>query len=366
MFSLKVLLLLVNTLGAYRVYSRKTNRYLNKFDGKLYVGFNNFMVTGLYSRHSNSREDRIWKVYFGKASSPSGRVTCSDHIWTDYLNKFYSDLKYSCPADHAISGFISIHDNYYEDRRWKVRCCKVYRARLAVKEFTDRLNLGDDVLDFTCEDDEVLVGVRAVRDYSKRDRQWYAQCGRLLPADDIVFNARLTPFQNDWGGSLRFGGEKNLVINGIYSVHKNGAEDRRWKFRYGSTKGWDLRKKGQSSNKRIFCHDKGWPRKYSTRYWKDFTFNCPQNRFLNGVASKHNNKAEDRIWVFKCCEMSSGVSVQKQAWTGYLNKLDGVLTYTCPRTNQAIVGLSSVWGKRREDRRWKVRCGMLVIHDREL
>lgn len=368
MFSLKVLLLFVATLGAfYKVDSFKTRRYLNKYHGKMGVSFtNNYMVTGLYSIHSNSREDRIWKFYIGRASSSSGLVSCSSHVWSKYVNEFNRNLEYSCPVDYAISGFHSIHDKRRSDRRWKIRCCKVSKARLEYKEFTKFLNKLDSRLDYACAKGEVLVGVRAVYGYYARDRQWEARCGKLYPADNIVFNAQLTPFLNDWDQKFEFSGEKNAVITGIYSVHNNGRGDRRWKFRHASTKRSDQGTKGQSSNKQIFCHDKGFPRHYVSRYWKDFTFNCPQNRFLNGVASRHNNKAEDRMWIFKCCEMSSGVSVEKQDWTGDLNAADKELDFQCPRTNQAIIGLSSRWDKRREDRKWRARCGMVILHDREL
>jgi len=344
MFSLKVFLLLVATLEAYTVDSTRTN-WVNEYDGWMdwSIG-DNRMVTGFYSKHYNRREDRIWKFNHG---SSSGGVGCRSNHWTaDYQNDWDGLLSFSCPGNEAISGFRSTHNNGKEDRRWKFQCCEVTNAQLVDVGLTSYLNKWDGVLDFTCADDEVLIGVYSVHDNKKEDRRWKARCARLRPVRDFVISATWTAWENSWDTALEFDAGIDGMITGLYSVHDNGKEDRRWKFRYGSATGLD-------------CHEQSWTG------WKNdwdggLSYTCPTNQVLHGIESYHDNGKEDRRWKFQCCRVSSGVSVQKNGWSGYLNDWDRELSYRCPASNQAIVGLSSYHDNRREDRKWKVRCGELT------
>ena len=42
-----------------------------------------------------------------------------------YVNNWDGDLKYECPYDSLITGLESQHKDWYEDRRWNFKCCKV-------------------------------------------------------------------------------------------------------------------------------------------------------------------------------------------------------------------------------------------------
>jgi len=180
MQSLKVLLLFGITLNAdYSVPSTKSG-WVNRWDGRMdwSTPGRDQMITGLYSRHSNRKEDRIWKFYYGSAS---GGVQCNSKYWTNYLNAWDRPLSFSCPANEAISGFYSTHHNRKEDRRWKIQCCKVTNAQLIEGGFTRYLNSWDGLLDYRCANDEVLVGVYSRHHNRKEDRIWKAKCARLRP-----------------------------------------------------------------------------------------------------------------------------------------------------------------------------------------
>ena len=48
------------------------------------------------------------------------RLPCAD----DYVNAFDKPVVYMCPADFFLAGVQSYHENPYEDRRFKYKCCR--------------------------------------------------------------------------------------------------------------------------------------------------------------------------------------------------------------------------------------------------
>jgi len=356
MFWLKVFLFLVTTLKAYRVDSTMTD-WVNGYDGNMdwWIGNDN-MVTGFYSIHDNKKEDRIWKFYYGKTSSSTVYCSILGKRADDYINDWDGPLSFLCPTNQAINAFKSVHDNKREDRRWKIGCCQLYGATLVDVGITNYLNSWDGVLDFTCGDDEVLVGVESVHANYQEDRRWAAQCARLVSSEGITFSSQWSGLQNYWDGALEFDPGWNVVITGLYSEHDNSKEDRRWKFAYGNT----YREGKSRYTSGLTCYPQEWS-SWMNSWDGVLNFNCPTNHVLNGIRSYHDNKKEDRQWKLKCCQ-AGGFSVEKLEWTGYLNDWDGVLNYRCPAVDQAIVGLSSYHDNYREDRRWKVICGKLIKH----
>jgi len=341
MFVVSVCILLVTNLRAQTVRSTLTN-WVNSYDARLHWSAGqNRMVTGFYSEHNNHREDRRWKFYHGSASG----VTCSSHSWTSYVNDWDAVFSFTCGANAAISGFQSEHDNRREDRRWKIQCCRTNKM-LRDMGLTGYLNNWDGVLDFTCADDEVLIGVYSVHDNHREDRRWKARCAQLRPMSDFVITYQLSNWENRWDDALEFDAGREGMITGLYSVHDNGREDRRWKFMYGSASEVD-------------CYEQRWT-DWRNSWDGVLSYTCPTNQVLHGIESYHDNGKEDRRWKFQCCRVSSGVSVKRKGWTGYVNDWDGQLSYRCPAADQAIIGLYSEHSNHREDRRWKVRCGQLT------
>jgi len=343
MFALNVILFLVTTLMAYKVDSTRT-LWVNEYDGWMdwSVGKDR-MVTGFYSKHDSHREDRIWKFDHGSSSKGVG---CSSNYWTeDYVNTWDSQLSFSCEENEAISGFQSKHDNGREDRIWKVQCCRVTNAQLQDMGLTSYLNNWDGELDFTCADDEVLIGLYSVHSNHHEDRRWKARCAQLRPVGDFFIQSKWTDWENSWDRALEFEAGVDGMITGIYSVHHNTYEDRRWKLRFGHANGLD-------------CHEQSWTG-WKNSWDATLYFSCPSNQVLHGIESYHENSNEDRRWKFQCCKVSSGVSVLRQGWSCYVNDWDGELSYNCPASDQAIVAVSSYHDDHREDRKWKFQCGKL-------
>ena len=131
------------------------------------------------------------------------------------------------------------------------------------------------------------------------------------------------------------------MITGFESYHDNHREDRRWRFYSGVT--------------HLTCDQGGWSG-YKNSWDGKLSFSCPDRWVLNGVYSKHDNGKEDRRWKFKCCELPDNVFVKRHAYTKYTN-YDDHITWFCPKSNEAVVALTSYHSNGREDRRWRFKCG---------
>jgi len=84
----------------------------------------NSALVGATSWHSNYREDRQWKFYCGNVDNKYylNNAYCS---WTNYVNNWDQAVNYNCPSNGIIRTISSYHHNGHEDRRWRFECCRV-------------------------------------------------------------------------------------------------------------------------------------------------------------------------------------------------------------------------------------------------
>lgn len=80
-----------------------------------------YIITGTASKHSNYYEDRSFMYKCCKIGANCEKDTCTD---TEYLNQYDKDMKLEVPATFQLVALYSIHKNYYDDRRWKAKYCK--------------------------------------------------------------------------------------------------------------------------------------------------------------------------------------------------------------------------------------------------
>ncbi len=108
---------------------------------------------GLYkveSRHDNYYEDRIFDYDCRAVGSSSDVYTCE---WTDYVNKYDESFSFQCPWNNQfLAGTESQHSNYYEDRRFKFRCCSGKRLRVIHRFTSSFWNKYDEALSYTAPD----------------------------------------------------------------------------------------------------------------------------------------------------------------------------------------------------------------------
>lgn len=48
---------------------------------------------------------------------------------------------------------------------------------------------------------------------------------------------------------------------------------------------------------------------FQNDYDEPVHFECPNNGYLTGIHSIHNNHDEDRVWKFRCCHITGSTSI---------------------------------------------------------
>uniref|UniRef100_A0A7S2EVG7 Uncharacterized protein n=1 Tax=Ditylum brightwellii TaxID=49249 RepID=A0A7S2EVG7_9STRA len=105
----------------------------SSYDEEVYVSCPKDMaLTHIWSKHDDHYEDRIWRHTCGKFE---GWQVDMCHWEADYVNGYDEDVNFVCSDEGAsnnriIAGVKSIHDNHYEDRIFKYKCCTMKRAPL--------------------------------------------------------------------------------------------------------------------------------------------------------------------------------------------------------------------------------------------
>lgn len=343
MSKLNAFLIMASTFRAYTVNSISTG-WVNDWDNPVdWSAESNRMMTGFYSEHNNKKEDRRWKIWHGSVE----RIRCDSRYLKGPLNDYDKVLSATCSQNEAVCGLKSQHHNTKEDRIWYFQCCKLTDVALKDMGLTGYLNDWDGVLDFRCQNNEVLTGLYSVHDNLREDRRWAARCAALVSVSDLQLQSEWTAWMNKFDEPLTFTAGSNRMITGFSSVHDNSKEDRRWKFFHGHS----------NSVQCIAQSDSGWVNDWD----KVLSFTCPTNQALCGVSSYHNNGKEDRRWRFQCCRVASNFYLKKEAFTGYLNKWDEPIEFFCPSADEVIVGMYSYHDNGKEDRRWKARCAKLIF-----
>ena len=96
-------------------------------------------ITQIESEYMKSRGDRMFNV---ACSAREGRISQNQCSWSNLTNRWDEVLYYTCPDEGVVTGMMAYHENYYEDRVWMYKCCKVHIVLETRKKifFTQRRN----------------------------------------------------------------------------------------------------------------------------------------------------------------------------------------------------------------------------------
>ncbi|XP_042578681.1 hemagglutinin/amebocyte aggregation factor-like [Cyprinus carpio] len=145
-------------------------------------------------------------------------------------------------------------------------------------------------------------------------------------------------WENGYDQSLNFNCPGGQSISYIKRQHDNHHEDRMWEF--GCKNTFD-------SGADCFWSP------YVNDFDQKFNYECPPHHIIAGMSSYHSNKHEDRRWQFYCCR-SNGHCTASCEWTTYVNWFDELFHWTVPNQNY-LVGAESYHENKHEDRRWKYK-----------
>ncbi|GFR94794.1 hemagglutinin/amebocyte aggregation factor [Elysia marginata] len=127
------------------------------------------VIKSIYSVHDDSTQDRRFKFGCGPPPKKVEPIKCE---WTEgFVNHWDGPVMFMCPPNHLVAGVSSVHDNNYQDRRMKFKCCRKPSFRTQSCYFTDYLNNWNDPLDYTVPSGRVLAGWLSVHDNSAEDRR---------------------------------------------------------------------------------------------------------------------------------------------------------------------------------------------------
>ena len=107
-------------------------QYTNNYDGVLdFTCPHGYGVYYINSVHSNYYEDRKWNVKCRKMVRIGYPVTCE---WREADTwSWDGNLRFTCPGNQFLSGLYSSHSNHYNDRYWKFYCCSAPCHTLGTK-----------------------------------------------------------------------------------------------------------------------------------------------------------------------------------------------------------------------------------------
>jgi len=136
-------------------------------------------ISRIQSEHSSWYGDRRFDYRCEAHPLLSGvSTTCR---WTpDYINNHGDSMFYSCGGASYVSGFESIHSNWYEDRRWKVKCCSGSGTCLTECDFTGYINGWEEDMDYRVPNGHVIKTVKSEHSSWYEDRRWKFESCRLV------------------------------------------------------------------------------------------------------------------------------------------------------------------------------------------
>jgi len=331
------------------------SNYRNNFDGSMTISKQYDFLNGQYSYHSNGAEDRRFKWRWCNPTTDTSPQTGSDIslAQTKYDEEWYR----GCGGNSALFYASSTHSNHNEDRLWTFKCSAIdnkFMLRPQDCSYSGYRNNYDAVVNYNCPNNGVIRTIHSIHSNGAEDRRWEFECCRMA-------NNEYTPesmtciedsnYRNSWDGSAE-ADRVGYFINGQYSYHSNGAEDRRFKWRWCKPAVSSFAYTEEQTLSKT-SHDATW-----TRSCGDF--NDGHAAIIGIEQSTHSNSKEDREWIFKCGLLDrSEYGLANCGYTGYLNNWDGVLDFDCP-SNGVVRSIWSKHSNSKEDRLWRFECCTIV------
>jgi len=159
-----------------------------------------------------------------------------------------------------------------------------------------------------------------------------------------------TGWYGHWDGVANYNCPGTRVMNGQGSYHNNHREDRRWSMKCtdivsssGFQKLADRRVGGLRD-----VHVNGWHQNFH----RDTL--CGNDGIMRGSYSRHENRYEDRVFVFRC-QKYKGIRLEGKSWAGWCNWYDHQCNYQCPG-NKVMIGVGSERSNGHRDRRFRYQC----------
>ncbi|XP_053389280.1 hemagglutinin/amebocyte aggregation factor-like isoform X2 [Mercenaria mercenaria] len=157
----------------------------------------------------------------------------------DYNNVYDGILDFKCASKkQAISSIYSVHHDGFEDRRFRIHCGDVpgVRGRRKCEDSTNWENDLDGLLAFQCRSNMYIVGMQSEHRNGREDRRWKFHCCGFN--DFHLYDCEFTELTNNYDGVQDFTVPEGKVIKGVISIHHDGREDRIYMYNVCNIKRW--------------------------------------------------------------------------------------------------------------------------------
>jgi len=159
-----------------------TNNYWNRWDGKLeYDAKHNgkrAAVSSMSSTHNNNYEDRRFKF---RVTVPEGYTSFSEKR-VGVTNSYNAESHVECPDNWALTSITSIHSNHYEDRKWSYKCGKFGGWHVGECNWTGWVNDYDEQFTYDCPGEKVMGGMNSIHSNYYQDRIFRFKCCKMTKA----------------------------------------------------------------------------------------------------------------------------------------------------------------------------------------
>ncbi|KAM8867015.1 uncharacterized protein ACB058_005156 [Synchiropus picturatus] len=155
---------------------------------------------------------------------------CNDYLHThgEWDNVLDGNLFHQCAAGQAVSSITSMHSSLKADRLWGFSC-KSLEENLGC-HWSGAVNEYWGPIDFSCQANEVIAGVRAQRLSYLWDRLWEFYC--CTHPDLLLTMCQDTPLVNYWHEYFHFPVPSGNFLTAAKSTYNMETGDRRWSFSY--------------------------------------------------------------------------------------------------------------------------------------
>ncbi|XP_035674757.1 hemagglutinin/amebocyte aggregation factor-like [Branchiostoma floridae] len=131
--------------------------------------YGNQAIYRVQSVHCNRAEDRVWRF---QCRSVPGLSYFNWHYWSPWINTFDNYMNYNCPFNGVVTGFKSEHSNSREDRRWKVRCSTKWGMTTYNCYSSPYANYWDAAMNYYAPYGYYLRGMYGHHDNGREDRRY--------------------------------------------------------------------------------------------------------------------------------------------------------------------------------------------------
>ena len=145
-------------------FTKEGLAWQNDFDNYLYrVCSSTQAIYGVKSYHHNGKEDRrwYWKCRAATKQSPFKLAIC---YWTGYVNNYDDIMDFKCATNFVIRGVYSRHNNGREDRIWRFYCCRATYHYTRNCRRSGFVNGYDGYMNFNANSGHAIVGAFSIHD----------------------------------------------------------------------------------------------------------------------------------------------------------------------------------------------------------